>query len=410
MRLPKTLSSKLLTPEVQSLVGQSLQLARNYPLKRTPIELEKLIRTNPAVAAASEIRTVLLPLLMLGEYTHDDPAIQAEVRRELVALQGSWRGAIAKMGSYQNYGFSYTEVEYRITLAGCGLSRVRTLNQQYTNFQGMQGDIINVIYATPQAMQFSPNGWVTIPYPSGIHLVNQAYFTLGYDPKGIALLDRVAPYVDAFNLMMAALSLAANRQATPFLYGKTNTSAQQMIFGDDGRPVLDPATGQPTLVNAGEKLKQDLEQVENGSIAVIDLQDELGSIAQSQRGTLIQDAIQIILQLIMMCFLVPQTVIGMSATGVGDSGLSESHQRMLLMAVESDLGVISEGLIESLLKNMLIWNHGPLESYGYFPITSPRDSTAVQALLAIIPGLVASTVLDPKDADLIASVKEDLGI
>ena len=410
MRLPKTLSSKLLTPEVQSLVGQFLALARNYPLKRSPFELEKIIRTNPAAAAASEIRTVLLPLLMLGEYTHDDPAIQDEVRRELVALQGSWRGAVAKMGSYQNYGFSYTEVEYRITLAGCGLSRLRTLNQQYTNFQGLQGDIINVIYATPQAMQFTINGWVTIPYPSGIHLVNQAYFTLGYDPKGIALLDRVAPYVDAFNLMMGALALASNRQATPLLYGKTNTSAQQMVFGDDGRPTLDPATGQPILVNAGEKFKQDLEQVENGSIAVIDLQDELGAIAQSQRGTLIQDAIQIVLQLIMMCFLVPQTVIGMSASGVGDSGLSDAHQRMLIMAVESDLAVISEGLIESLLKPMLSWNHGILDSYGYFPIVKPKDSAAVQALLAIIPGLVSSTVLDPKDADLIASVKEDLEI
>ena len=410
MRLPKTLSSKLLTPEVQSLVGQFLALARNYPLKRSPFELEKIIRTNPAAAAASEIRTVLLPLLMLGEYTHDDPAIQDEVRRELVALQGSWRGAVAKMGSYQNYGFSYTEVEYRITLAGCGLSRLRTLNQQYTNFQGLQGDIINVIYATPQAMQFTINGWVTIPYPSGIHLVNQAYFTLGYDPKGIALLDRVAPYVDAFNLMMGALALASNRQATPLLYGKTNTSAQQMVFGDDGRPTLDPATNQPILVNAGEKFKQDLEQVENGSIAVIDLQDELGAIAQSQRGTLIQDAIQIVLQLIMMCFLVPQTVIGMSASGVGDSGLSDAHQRMLIMAVESDLAVISEGLIESLLRPMLEWNHGQLDNYGHFPITKPRDSAAVQALLAIIPGLVSSTVLDPKDADLIASVKEDLEI
>lgn len=410
MRLPKTLSSKLLTPEVQSLVGQFLVLAGVDPLKRSPFELEKIIRTNPAVAAASEIRTVLLPLLMLGEYTHDDPAIQDEVRRELVALKGSWRGAVAKMGSYQNYGFSYTEVEYRITLAGCGLSRLRTLNQQYTNFQGLQGDILNVIYATPQAMQFTVNGWVTIPYPSGIHLVNQAYFTLGYDPKGIALLDRVAPYVAAFNLMMAALALASNRQATPLLYGKTNTSAQQMVFGEDGRPTLDPATGQPLLVNAGEKFKQDLEQVENGSIAVIDLQDELGAIAQSQRGTIIQDGIQVILQFIMMSFLVPQTAIGMSASGVGDSGLSDAHQRMLLMAVESDLAVISEGLIESLLKPMLTWNHGILDSYGYFPIAKPKDSAAVQALLAIIPGLVSSTVLDPKDADLIASVREDLGI
>ena len=111
-----------------------------------------------------------------------------------------------------------------------------------------------------------------------------------------------------------------------------------------------------------------------------------------------------------MCFLVPQTAIGMSATGVGDSGLSDAHQRMLLMAVESDLFVISEGLIESLLKPMLTWNHGILDSYGHFPIVKPKDSAAVQALLAIIPGLVSSAVLDPKDADLIASVREDLGI
>ena len=80
------------------------------------------------------------------------------------------------------------------------------------------------------------------------------------------------------------------------------------------------------------------------------------------------------------------------------------------MAVESDLNVISEGIITSLLQPMIEWNHGKIDDYGHFPITSPRDSTAVQALLAIIPGLVASTVLDPKDADLIASVKEDLGI
>ena len=410
MRLPKTLSSKLLTPAVESIVGQFLALARDYPLKRRPVDLERIIRTNPAVSAASEIRTVLLPLLMMGDYTHPNPTIEDEVRRELVALKGSWRAAVAKMGSYQNYGFSYTEVAYRVTMAGCGLSQMRTLNPQYTNFWGTMGNIKTVIYSAPQQMATS-GAWVEIPYESGIHLVNQEYFTLGYDPKGIALLDRVAPYVDVFNIMMAALSLASNRVATPLLVGKTNTSAQQMVTDSDGQPQLDPITGTPLLINAGEKFKQELEQAENGSVLVIDLMDELAEVAQSQRGgEVITAGLDFILQQIMMCFLVPQTSIGMSASGVGDSGLSEQHQQMLLMAVRSDLEVITEGLIESLLRPMIEWNHGILDSYGEFPIVPPKNSAQITALLAIVPSLITSTVLDPKDADLIAAVKADLGL
>jgi hypothetical protein len=415
MRTPKSLPSKLLSPQVEAIAGTFLGLAQKYAARREPVELEKIIRIHPVVAAAAEIRTVLLPLLMMGDYVNSNESIQSEVRAEIAALEGSWKAHIAKMNGYQSYGFAVIEKEYKVTITGCGLSRLRVLNQQFVSFDG-DNEIEKVIYSPPRRKAFGDKkkgknqNKVELDYDRVIHLINGDPFTLGNDPKGIALLDRVAPYYDAFNLMMATLILAAKRQATPMLYGKTNTRAQQPILGNDGLPVIDPRTGQPLLVSASEKFKNDLEQVENGSVMVIDLQDELAAIAATAKPELILEGAQFIMQMIMMCFLVPQTTIGMSSTGVGDSGLSEQHQQLLLMLVKADIHRISEAIIECLIRPMLDWNHGQLDDYGRFPVIEAKDNAETIALLGVIPNLVSSGVLTASDKTVISKVKESIGV
>jgi hypothetical protein len=149
MRTPKSLPSKLLSPQVEAIAGTFLGLAQKYAARREPVELEKIIRIHPVVAAAAEIRTVLLPLLMMGDYVNSNESIQSEVRAEIAALEGSWKAHIAKMNGYQSYGFAVIEKEYKVTITGCGLSRLRVLNQQFVSFDG-DNEIEKVIYSPPR--------------------------------------------------------------------------------------------------------------------------------------------------------------------------------------------------------------------------------------------------------------------
>jgi hypothetical protein len=386
LRLPVSLPSKLIAPSVESLIDRVLNLVpqrRSYSFA----ELEECVIKNPMVAAALDAR-IHLTLSAIDDYRNSDPAIEDEVRKSIEQISGSWNDKCAEILGYIPYGFSFTEKKYASFGSGAVLSGLQTLNQSRLYFEGSSGEISFVVYRGVDGIERR------IPYTSGLHLKNQSHLLLdSSDPRGIASLERIRPLHEAYNIMLMALVLAAQRQATPILVQKTNLTSQVPLLDPTGRPALD-SNNRPILINAGEQARRELTSLENGSIAVIDRLDDLMAIAQQSDGKLLLQGIDFLLGMMALSVLMPRSMLLTNAGGVGDSTLADAQYKILKQVIAQDIAKFSDSMVESVFRPMLDWNHGSLEDYGYFPIKEEGMINAAQ-MISAISSSVSTFATDP---------------
>jgi hypothetical protein len=401
MRLPQTLPSKLLSPAVENLVGTFLSFVPDRRRYTYP-ELEEIAIRCPMAAAAIDVR-IHLTLSAMGDYQHEEEEIAAEMNSSIGMMGGSWADKLADVLGFLPYGFSFTETAYRNFGSGAALAGLQTLNQSRCRFEGKSGAIESVLYVDITGKE------TKIPYVSGLHLKNQAHLLLNSsDPRGISILERMRPYYEAYNLMLAAIVLASQRQATPILVQKTNISSTLPLLDASGRPMLN-VDGTPMLISAGQQAKDALEQVENSSVLVIDRLDELEAIAQQTDGKLLLSAIDFILGMIAQCALVPRSLLLTNAGGVGDSTLAEAQTAVFRQIIERDVSKLSGGLIEYCFKPVLKWNHGEMDDYGSFAVNEEKMGSAAQ-LIGAIATAVSQGALAGFESDAANRIKELAGI
>lgn len=401
MRLPQTLPSRLLSPAVESLVGTFLSLIPQR-LRYPYVQLEEVVIRCPMAAAALDAR-IHLTLSAMGQYQHEDETIAAEVNGAIRMMGGSWADQLADVLGFLPYGFSFTETAYKSFGSGAVLAGMQTLNQSRCQFEGKSGAIESLVYRDATGTD------KRIPYRSGLHLKNQAHLLLNSsDPRGIAILERMRPYYEAYNLMLSAIVLTSQRQATPLLIQKTNIASTMPMLDASGRPLLN-GDGTPILISAGQQAKDALEEVENSSVLVIDRLDEIQSIAQHTDGKLLLGAIDFILGMIAQCALVPRSMLLTNAGGVGDSTLAEQQSQVFRQIIERDVQKLSGGLIESVFKPALEWNHGQMEDYGRFAIVEEKLGVAAQ-LIGAIATAVSQGALAGFESNAADRIRELAGI
>jgi hypothetical protein len=355
------------------------------------------------MAAAALDARINLTLSAMGEYTHAEEHIVDEVRRAISGMAGSWGDRCADVMSYIPYGFSFTETAYRGFAGRATLAGMQTLNQSRCRFEGKGGAIEWVIYQQRDGRE------IKIPYTSGLHLKNQSHLLLdSSDPRGLAVLEKVKPLHDAYEIMLVAIVLASQRQATPIIIQKTNLSSMLPMLDSSGRPILG-SDGQPILISAGQQAQEKLEELENGSVAVIDRLDEIQAIAQQTDGKLLLQGIDFLLGMMALSVLMPRSMLLTNAGGVGDSTLADAQHKILRQVISRDVKKLGEGLIESVIRPMLEWNYGEMEDYGSFPVKEEGLSNAAQ-MIAAISTSVSQGALSGFESDASTRIRQLAGI
>ena len=402
MRLPANLPTKFRSPQVEALVGALLGGNRriaSYSYR----EMESALINNPPLNAACEVR-IALTLAALGGYTHDSEEIQAEVNRAIANYKGNFQDDISRILSYLPYGFSYTEVAHQVTRdGGAALKGFRTLNQVRTGFKTGKSEIETVEY------QGQDTDVVAIPYETGIHLTNQPYLLLSNNAKGLSIMDRVMPFYEAYNLLLAALVIAGQRQATPILVGKTDTSTPSYLLNPDGTQMISPSTGLPVMVYQGDQMRDKLEEVQNGSVLVIDRLDEVMAIVQQTSGEMLLNTLDFLTRMMLLGFLIPTTTVWTSPSGVGDAGLAKHQGEVVQDVIRRDVAKLADALVEKAIKPEIIWNHGEQDSYGSFPVKEKELLEASQMIMAIA-GAVRQGALSGSEPEAAERIKKLAGI
>ncbi|MCX6294514.1 MAG: hypothetical protein NTX97_00365, partial [Bacteroidetes bacterium] len=255
-----------------------------------------------------------------------------------------------------------------------------------------------------------PEGLIDIPYAKGIHIVNGRHLNIGRDPYGFAECKKAYPYWKAKKLVLAAMIISSQRQATPLLVGRTDLESSFELVDSSGN-VLIGENGLPIRGRSGDRMKAALEQIENQSVIVIDKNiDEIVAIAQQTDGAFFLNVLRFLNSQILMAFLMPETVITTGSQGAsGDSNLNEGHGAILNLVVSSFTQQIKERLIEDVCRFLIFNQFGEQETYGEFK-EPEQDKTDSVALLGAISNAAYTGVLGGTDIEVINRSRDLAGI
>lgn len=398
--LPSRLPETLVTPYVDALMGFILGYAPKHD--EVPIEdYLDMAQNDSAIGMAIQARN-LITFFMMQEYKHPDETIQQEVRESIVNMRGSWRKSLVRMFSYVPFGHSFTEKAYDVTTGTAMLRELRTLDPRRFDYQGSFGGIDKVIY-------HGAMGDIEIPYQDGMHLTNLPELVLDNNPHGLACCRRALNYWRAHKLVLAEMAIAAQRQATPILVGKTDTAVETVLLNSNGEPLIDPATGNAISINQGYSFRQQLEKLRNNSVIVLDRLDELEAVHQEADAEFFISILHYLSTRRLESFLIPETFLSGSRTGSGDSNLSKAHLEHFKMVCETEAYGVSEVLIENLIRPMIVFNHGEQAAgYGTFPIRV-NDSNALE-LLEVLTLAVGRGLFSAEDLAVVNKARKLIGL
>lgn len=327
-------------------------------------ELSKLPRTDTLIAFALEAQRDFA-MAAMGEYFHPDETIQSFIRANLMELK--WRSLLERLLQYIPYGF-VCGIKIFTPDSPIRIDSIALLPQDAVEFKAdAKGKYIEVSVKGGEKIRVEKADY--------FHLANQEFLVPGaVAPRGIAALGRIERIVKLHTIVMDCMAIASQRQATPFLVGKS-TDDPILQFDDQGLPILNPDGSQKTL-GKGEIMREEMLKIENSSVLVIGLEDSIEAIAQAGDIEFFRSVLFYLdTQKFWACQVTP-VIMGMNESGVGDSSLVERQMSMVQQMTTSRLRTICEKFVEEVIKPIISFNWGEREDgYGEFQILEQSEES-----------------------------------
>jgi hypothetical protein len=361
-----------------------------------------MAKTSPVIGAALQVIT-LMGVGMLGDYTHPDEEIQADMRGQFEQMQGSLALSIEELLSCYPFGYSSSQWGVEEREGQIKLIDIQILDPTLYGFEGKRGRVDNVVYRGDRED-------VRIPYNGEegriIHAVNARHLSFR-DPTGVAVLKRVKPSWEAWKIVIGEMLIAAQRQATPIVVGYSDSGATVPMLDARGEPLLDP-DGNPVLIQAPTALLDQLESLENRSVISTDIKNKIDTLSQQTSGTFFFECLKLLQSLQLIGLIFPETILG--ATGIGDSNLNKGQRSTLGLVLESLTGQIKEQILNNPVRWLLTWNYGDrIDNYGSFPPPKQQDVDSVQ-LFNAINSAVGSGYFSGADLSVLNRGRELVGL
>lgn len=391
------LATQILTPVIHRFISDWVTSIALNPQDPPMPDLKYMARYDPVSGLSIQLVNLYV-LAAMGEYTHPKKRIEKQVRSAIVQCRGSWKASQEQLLSFIPFGRSVAEVAHDISGTKATLKEIRILDPERYFFEGSRGEIDYVVYRG--------NTDIRIPYDRVIHLVNEPHIAFG-DPLGVSALARAYPYWKLHQILMPILATAAQRQGTPVMVIKTNIDGSIELRDENGMPIVMP-DGTIATISKGEDAKKAIEALSSAGGLVVDREDDVIAVDQKVAADFLMGVIKVCEQYRMMSYLVPSTIASFSSSGVGDAGLATSQREVFEAISASRASYLAEGIIERVIKPMIIFNYGEQDSYGEFPV-STKDPTALLVAELIAKALEKKTFA-PDDIDAINRLRDLLGL
>lgn len=328
-----------------------------------------MLVTNPIIGAAFELQ-VLMMLGMLGKFSHPDEAIMDFVNKNFEQMEGSLSLAVSEMAIARAVGHSLSEIVITPKNDAWMLASLHGVDPRLFVYRGSKGRIDQIVY------NGSYKSNLRISLKKFVHVVNGRHLSYG-SPYGIASCRRALPSHHSWHILMNLMMQTAQTQPVPYLVGQADPRESVPQYRDDGvSPALD-ADGQQMLVNAVQDLQNKLSNLAANGVLATSLNSHVTTVGGGASFNFFGEALQSVERKMLQAFLVPETALQGSRSGLGDSSLADSQRTLLEDSIEAFVThEIKENLLESVVRPLIEWNFGSQETYGTFE----RDEEGEQEL------------------------------
>lgn len=347
---------------------------------RIPLDTyEQMQATDETVYSGLEFVTLSV-LCRMGAYTHADKRIEAFVTEKLTAMEGSAKTAFAEILSAIAYGYSVTEINWRLDSDGIGLDSLQTLHPSSINFQlETEGPRKNKLSEIWQ-WKWHGDRAIRIPVEKAIVYSHRSRFG---NPFGHSRLKPAFKSWFLKDVMLRFWGLTLERYGAPISWAKAPNVMQMLT---------DPVTGES--ITTKDYLMRTLGSMKNHSALVFNNDIELEILyAKHNFGADFEKIVEYCNKMIYRALLLPSLMA--DSGGTGSYSLGQTHFDLFALTLEQLLKELIEFLIEQLVRRLIEMNFGPQKAgYGTFRVEQfqPQD----QKLLADAIGeLTTSGYISP---------------
>lgn len=366
-------------------------------------EYIKMARKDPVVRSCIEVKA-LRASLMLGKYRHHNPEIQKWVRDNFDNIEGCLSHKMGRLASAMPLGFACAEIVFKKDRKVNGKWRLKTLNvvdQTRTTFEGKSGCVKNVVYLNGDGTK------IAIPYQKMIHVVNGYSSNIGEfdavygDPESATAYQ----YYKAKQAILTEMMISAKQNASGLWVGKADSNETVQLVDAQGNPQYN-SDGTPKTEPAMLSLLKQMLNIENNSVIVTDLKNQITPLQVDSKEGFWQIALNILDAAIMKAYSVPKLVFEEGSGSFGVNGIGKQHQLIMDSQITSIVKQLRDQLIEKVVKPLLIWNFGITDDFGTFSLDPVEDPDAKNLLVNNIISATGSNLLMATDLGVQNKIRE----
>ena len=331
----------------------------------------EMVTSDPTITACLEFVSLAV-VSKLGEYQHPDKEIEAFIRENFERIDGSFIDTCKGLMAFLWAGYSVAEIVTEVIDDKIYLHSLPLLPPEDVKFH-ISEDTDSLNYGSIDEI-IQNYGYISethIPADKCLIIRNSYPGEKEQNPYGCSRLKCILPNYQAKYEAELNWSYALGRYGSPILLYELE-NPQQKVKGNDGKltTAFEQATAQ---VNSNGELKG-VVTLKNNSLQMI--------YPPSGIGSSFRESCDYHNRLIMRGLLIPSLLFDNGSTG--SYSLGQEHYRLFDVSLEALLSLLTEAILEQLVRPLIEWNFGEQESYGEFEVKATSLDTAekLDAMLA----------------------------
>ena len=331
----------------------------------------QMVTTDPTIAACLEFVSLAV-VSKMGDYQNPDPQIENFIRENFERIEGSFIDTCKGLMSFLWAGFSVCEIVTQVIDGQIWLHSLPLLPAEQVKFH-LNENTESLDYGTIDEViqNYGQVSRADIPADKCVIIRNSYPGEDEQSPYGCSRLRCIAQSFAARYEAEKNWNYALGRYGSPILLYELENPMQKVKAADGGiKSAFDQAMEQ---VNAEGELKGVVTLKGNGLQMIY---------PPSGIGDSFRKACDYHNRLIMRGLLIPSLLFDNGDTG--SYSLGQEHYKLFDVSLEAVLSLLTEALLEQLIRPLIEWNFGPKDDYGTFEVkaTSLDTQEKLQAMIA----------------------------
>lgn len=331
----------------------------------------EMVQTDATIAACLEFVSLAV-VSKLGDYTHPNKDIQDFIRTNFERLEGSFVDTCKSLMSFLWAGYAVAEIVTEVKNDRVWLHSLPILPAENVRFK-LDEDAGSLNYGSLAEVIQNPQmvSEAHLPAEKCLIIRNDYPGSAEQSPYGLSRLKCILSIYAAKVEAEKNWAYALGRYGSPILQYELENPAQK-VKTSDGR-IMTAFEQAQEQVNAAGELKG-VVSFKGNNLQMI--------YPPAGIGEGFKKACDYYNRLIMRGLLIPSLLFDNGDTG--SYSLGQEHYKLFDVSLDAILSILTEAILEQLVRPLIDWNFGEQEDYGSFEVkaTSLDTEEKLDAMLA----------------------------